>query len=52
MDKKDMNIRDIDASLILKFKSAVYSRGYTTMKQAIVTMMKDFIKQSQSSNTD
>ena len=49
-EKKDMNFRDIDTSLYLQFKSAVYQSGYTTMKQAIETMMKDFIKRSRNSS--
>lgn len=41
-----LSIRDVPEDLFYEFKSAVYKRGYPTMKSATLEFMERFIKET------
>jgi len=41
-----LSIKDVPEDLFIEFKSAVYRKGYPTMKSAIMEFMERFIKET------
>ena len=48
-NKPSMNVRGINDRLYNEFKSAVYKRGYKSVKSAVIDMMTEFIEETNHS---
>lgn len=48
-DKTNINIRGIDRELYTHFKAAIYTQGFKSVKDAVITMMQAAISASKKS---